>query len=153
MKAHTESSLTGSQVATHVASRAVCEDAGVAAGVEGVIVGLEREVQDAVKRRDRDALERLLAPEYRLLAGGRIGGLDRVAWIDAAVSRFVLEDDEFVETVVVAHDRTAVASSRYRQVATFEGASASSEWLLTDVWVHSGDRWRLLARHAEALAT
>jgi ketosteroid isomerase-like protein len=105
---------------------------------------------DAIKRQDRAAIERFLAPDYSLTiaVSGRLSVIDRESWLKAATSTYVVHSFSIESIVVRDYSSVAVVSSLYRQSATVDGSDRSGEFFLTDVWVKTGDEWRVSARYS-----
>jgi hypothetical protein len=130
----------------------LCKAEQVDERLRGELVALEHAVQEAVRRHDRDVLEDLLAPEFRLITSRGGNPRDREDWIAAATGPFQVDSYELSDFQVVALGDTAVVTRHDLQEARMGTRRAHRSWLTTDVWVREGQRWRLLARHAEPLA-
>jgi hypothetical protein len=105
----------------------------------------QRAWMEAGQRKDLEALERILAPEYAYTATGQ-GRTTRQQWLDT-VAIYDLQSFEIVEIEARPYgDDVAVVLSRYRQEATLDGVPRSGEFLITDVWVKRGDLWQVAAR-------
>jgi putative salt-induced outer membrane protein YdiY/ketosteroid isomerase-like protein len=106
----------------------------------------ERALADAMHARDAAALERLLAPGYRLRSSPDI---DRATWIRNALTLCWGDRSDFTDVEVRAYDDTAVASfvlTFYVNPTTCMPATLRS--LITDLWVREADGWRLAVRHS-----
>ena len=114
--------------------------------VEDEILRLANEWMDAVRQKDLETLESLVAPEYMLQAPG-IGRMPREQWL-AAVSVYDIQSFEFDDVQVHLYGDTAVMRSRYAQKATYQGRDRSGEFLVTDVWVGREGRWQVVSRHS-----
>jgi hypothetical protein len=100
---------------------------------------------EAAKRKDLDALEHILAPEFAYTSTGQ-GRTTRQEWLDT-IAIYDLQTFEIVELESRLYgDDVAVVLSRYRQTATLDGVARSGEFLITDVWVKRGDSWQVAAR-------
>ena len=99
--------------------------------MEGESLRLANEWMDAVRRKDLETLESLLAPEYALQAPG-IGRMTREQWL-AAVSVYDIRSFEFDDVQVHLYGDTAVMRSRYTQKATYQGGDRSAAFLVTAV--------------------
>ena len=108
---------------------------------------LAREWAQAVKDRDMEKLERLLAPEYTFTTAHR-GRLSRREWLETTKNRYVVEEFAFDEIDVDVFEDTAVVLSRYRQRNTMDGADRNWTYLMSDVWIRRGGSWQAVARHA-----
>ena len=107
---------------------------------------------DAVRRRDIDALERLLAPGFTLTTG-RPGAevRSRGEYLRSTREEYVVDDFEFEELAVDDYGDAAVVHSRYRQDGRLGSTDRSQPFRMTDVWVRRGGRWQAVARHATPL--
>lgn len=105
---------------------------------------LEHAWMEAVQRKDTEALERILAPEYAYTASSQ-GRWSRQGWLET-VAIYDIHRFEFVEVDVRPYGDVAVVLSRYRQDASVGGAPRSGEFLITDVWVRRAESWQVVAR-------
>jgi ketosteroid isomerase-like protein len=122
-------------------------------GVEGELVELERAWMEAVRERDLDFLEGLLAGEFTLTTG-RPGAevRSRREWLQVTRVEYAIDEFEFEELAVQVHADAAVVRSRYRQTGSMGGQDRTATYLMTDVFVRGGDHgWLALARHVSPL--
>jgi ketosteroid isomerase-like protein len=105
---------------------------------------LEHTWMEAVQRKDTEALERILAPEYTYTASGQ-GRWSRQGWLDT-VAIYDIHRFAFVEIDVRPYGDAAVVLSRYQQEASVAGVPRSGEFLITDVWVMRDGSWQVVAR-------
>jgi hypothetical protein len=87
---------------------------------------------EAVRQKDIEALEPMLAREYMLQAPG-IGRMPRDQWLDA-IGVYDIRSFEFDDVQVHIYGGTTVMRSRYTQEVTYQGGDRSAEFLVTDVW-------------------
>jgi ketosteroid isomerase-like protein len=110
---------------------------------------LETQWMDAAKAQNRAQLEEFLAPDYVLtiaVLGKPLVHVSRKDWLDAA---YKIHAYEFKELVARSFGNAfVVVTSYYTQNATMDGRDRSGDFLLTDVWVHDGKRWRVTWRHS-----
>jgi transposase InsO family protein/ketosteroid isomerase-like protein len=111
---------------------------------EQELTRLEHAWMEAVRRKDTEALERILAPEYAYTASGQ-GRWSRQGWLET-VAIYDLHRFEFVEVDVRPYGDVAVVLSQYRQDASVGGAPRSGEFQITDVWVRRDESWQVVAR-------
>jgi hypothetical protein len=105
----------------------------------------QRAWMEAAQRKDLEALERILAPEYTYTATG-MGRTTRQQWLDT-LAVYDVTCFEIVEVDARPYGNdVAVVLSRYRQEGTLDGVPRSGEFLITDVWVKRGDLWQVAAR-------
>jgi steroid delta-isomerase-like uncharacterized protein len=105
----------------------------------------EREWMDAWCRDDRHAAAEILAEDF-LLTSARGVFLTKSEWL-AALEQFKCSAFEWLEIRVRTYGHVSVVNARTRQEATVSGSDWSGIFLLTDVWVHDGKQWRVVARH------
>jgi hypothetical protein len=118
--------------------------------VEAEIARLEEAWMEAVRTRDRPALEALVGAEFKLTSAST-GVVPRAAWLQSALSGYVVEWFQFERLDVDLYGHVAVVSARYSQRAVWEGEPLAYTFLLTDVWVSRDGRWQVVARHSSPL--
>lgn len=140
---------------------AVAQAAAPTAAVQPVpvaaeIAGLEQRWGEAFVKRDFDFIERIVAPEYRLVVAapdGSYGLTTRAAWMKNA--RAFTHHAFAVETVDVnvAGD-TAVASAQGLWTVSFAPGQppVPIRFFVTDTWVRRGDEWKVIHRYSHRLA-
>lgn len=116
---------------------------------------LEQEWTDALARRDSVRLEQLLSPHFTItgvastVADPMVGrarylrNAVRFAWPRREIR--VLDVHLFSDVAVVRCIWRGTDPPAFR---TPEPETGIYEFLITDVWVRSGDDWQVLARHA-----
>jgi len=113
---------------------------------------LEQAWMQAVEDRDMDALERLVAPEFRFMAVHLYPEpMTRAQWMDAAREGYTIVSFAFETMEVEVSGDTGIIHSRYSQVASYEHISLSNVFRLTDVWTRADGQWRVMARHSSIL--
>lgn len=119
------------------------------------ITRLETQWGEAFVARDFGFIERIVAPEYRLVVAGNDGdfGLTpRAEWM--ANARLFVHHAFSVETVDVnrAGD-TAVASARGLWTVSFRPGMppVPIRFFVTDTWVRRGGKWRVIHRYSDRL--
>jgi hypothetical protein len=123
---------------------------------EREIVDLAHEWIEAVARRDRAALERILAADF-LIAGwlpdGRLG--DRELYIEDCLTPVAAEQPSyrFDRWKVRCYGETAIVNCVFECHVLVNGEPWGGQFLFTDVWVRQDGRWRAATRHSSALST
>ena len=113
---------------------------------------LEQAWMQAVEDRDMDALERLVAPEFRFMAVHLYPEpMTRAQWMDAAREGYTIVSFAFETMEVEVSGDTGIIHSRYSQVASYQHVSLSNVFRLTDVWTRADGQWRVIARHSSIL--
>ena len=107
----------------------------------------ERRLADALRRKDYDALESFLAPEYALVS--RMGVMPREQWLGVARD-YTVNEFRFDESDVHVYGDAAVVRLRYWQDARLRGQDLTGTFLLTDVWVRDDAAWKIVSRHSTA---
>ena len=118
--------------------------------VRAEIARLEEVFAEAVRRRDQEMVESLVGPEFTLTSAST-GVVPRAAWLQSALSAYVVEWFELERVDVDLYGHVAVANVRYSQRAIWEGEPLAYTFLITDVWVSRDARWQLVARHSSPL--
>jgi ketosteroid isomerase-like protein len=109
--------------------------------------GLERELVEAIRRKDRTALGRLLTDDFELRGNVHPGEpVPRDEWQDAVFAG-PLDSFQLSETAVhMAGDDTAIVSFAYEQQA--KPPAPSGRFSFVDVWRRQAGQWRLDVRYA-----
>ena len=119
------------------------------------IVKLEQQWGEAFVKGDFDFIERIVAPEYRLVVGdadGSHGITLRAEWMKNA--RAFVHHGFTVETVDVnrAGD-TAVASAKglWTVSRRKDAPPMAMRFFVTDTWVRRGGQWQVIHRYSHRL--
>ena len=113
---------------------------------------LQKAWMQAVEDPDIEALERIVAPEFRFMAI-HLGPepITREQWMDAAREGYTIVSFAFESMDIDVSGDTGVVHSRYSQVASYQHISLSNAFRLTDVWTRADGTWRVMARHSSIL--
>ncbi len=99
---------------------------------------LQEAWMQAVEDRDMEALERIVAPEFRFMAIHLYPEpMTRDQWMDAAREGYTIVSFAFESMDIDVSGDTGVVHSRYSQVASYEHVSLSNVFRLTDVWTRA----------------
>jgi ketosteroid isomerase-like protein len=113
---------------------------------------LEEAWMQAVEDRDMEALERLVAPEFRFMAVHLAPEpMTREQWMEAARDGYRIVSFAFERMDIEVSGDMAVIHARYSQVASYQHVSLSNVFRLTDVWTRADGTWRVIARHSSIL--
>jgi len=118
----------------------------VSDGVRDEILSQANAWMDAVRRRDMQALERVLGDEYVLISG-RIGRMERAAWLANAGGSYVVHEFSYDDVRVLDYGHVAIMDAHYTQRATFDGRDMSLTYFITDTWVKRDGGWQVVLRH------
>ncbi len=123
-------------------------------GDEQELIRLQHAWMEAVKGRDIDFLEQLLAPEFLLITGRPgIETRTRQQYLDVTRDQYRLESFEYVELDVHAYGDFGFARSRYSQRGWMDDKQRNQAFLMTDVWVRRSGSWQVVSRHISPLDT
>lgn len=103
---------------------------------------------NAWKARDTVFIEKIMAPEYRLLAliNGELISMKRADWL-ATVKYYVPDSFRYYDFDIRVYGETAVVQSKFEQQATLHGKDRSGTFQVTDVWVKNKKGWQVVHRH------
>ncbi len=124
------------------------EEPSAQAGSAGELIDLQHSWMDAWRRRDRDALEKILAPEFTLTSARSDRLMMREEWLAAAMTRATNESFHYEDFVINEFGDAAVVRSRMSQQASVDGQPWDGTFMLTDVWIRRDGRWQVVARHS-----
>jgi hypothetical protein len=113
---------------------------------EELLVDLERQLQDAVQRHDRDSLQSLLAAEFRTTGSSDLGTVDRDQWLDLATQGIEWESFEFRSAKCMVLGDVGVVASVVNRRGTIAGQDRSGEFATVDTWLRREDRWQIINR-------
>ncbi len=110
---------------------------------------LERDWRDALIAKDENALRRLIHPQFKLVGIRSTGSVavNLEQWIEA-LKRMDIASLEVRVTECVALQNTIVATVDAQWKVRYLGQLIDERVLLTDVWVHEDDSWRVVRRHS-----
>jgi ketosteroid isomerase-like protein len=130
--------------------------AGIAAPSGGAgeaeLIAAETLWMDAMKARDRKALEAIMAPEFTL---GGLGEpertpLARSVWIDNALNRLRVESVRFERSRASAFGDAGTVHAVFTWRGRYDGEAFTDTVTLVDTWLKRGGRWRVVSRLVEA---
>jgi len=113
---------------------------------EDLLVNLERELQEAVRRHDRASLESLLSEEFRTTGSSRLGTVDRGRWLDLATGGIEWDSFEFRSAKCMSLGDVGVVASVVNRQGTVAGQDTSGEFATVDTWVKRDGRWQIINR-------
>lgn len=107
---------------------------------------------EAVRDRDLEFLEDLLASEFTLTTG-RPGAeiRPRDEYLAITRDRYAVESFEFEWIEARDYGGAGLVRSRYRQRGAMDGADRTQTFLMTDVLAAGPNGWRAVARHVSPL--
>jgi hypothetical protein len=103
---------------------------------------------NAWKTKDTLLLEKILAPEYRLLAliNGELVSINRERWLNM-VPLYRPTSLRYYDFDIRIYGNTAVVQSKFDQEATLNRQDRSGTFQVSDVWVKSKKGWQVVHRH------
>lgn len=112
-----------------------------------LFTGLEKQLLQAVQRKDKGVLEAMLADDFEIAMPNAdpLAGED---WVDSMMAKDFSLNSFVVRQMSVADlgDAAVVKFVRIQQ-ATFKGKNESGEFFVVDLWKKSGDSWKLANRY------
>ena len=116
--------------------------------IERRLRALEGRWMEAIKAQDRAALDRILADDFTFVGDqSAAASLDRAAYADSVLKDLKLTSYSFESLSVRVYGDTAVVNAVCRQQAVVSGKQWGGDFLVTDVWIKQGRRWRVVTRH------
>jgi Domain of unknown function (DUF4440) len=115
-------------------------------GDEELLVDLERQLQDAVRRHDRRSLDRLLAEEFRTTGSSHLGTVDRDQWLDLATGGIEWNSFEFRSAKCMVLGDVGVVASVVNREGTVAGQHTTGEFATVDTWLRQEGRWQIINR-------
>jgi hypothetical protein len=124
----------------------------VASDTNQQVKGLGLRLAQAQQRGDADALELLLADDFRLV--GPLGFvLDKQQWLEQFRSgALVVRSLAWEEVDVRDYGEAAIAIGRQTQQAAYRGQPADGSFRVTQVAIRRGHGWTLAGLHLSAIA-
>ncbi|HEY0730797.1 MAG TPA: nuclear transport factor 2 family protein [Chitinophagaceae bacterium] len=103
---------------------------------------------NAWKAKDTVLLEKILAPDYRLLAliNGELVSINREKWLKT-VPMYIPKSFRYYDFDIRIYGNTAIVQSKFDQEATLNGQDRSGTFQITDVWVKNKSGWQVVHRH------
>ncbi len=115
---------------------------------EQELIRLQNDWMDAWRRRDREALERILAEDFTLTSVITDDLVNKATWLKTALGPAVCKEFRYEKFHIQLYGDTAVVKSRYHQQGTLDGKDWSGDFLLTDVWIRRNGVWKVVTRHS-----
>jgi ketosteroid isomerase-like protein len=114
---------------------------------------LEREWAQAIANHDVEAAERLLADDFFLSSAiWRDREIEKRTWIETMVEGTETDSIEVHDVQARRFDDLAVVSCRVAWQARWKGEDISDDYMVTDVWRHDEDGWRVVWRASAGAA-
>lgn len=116
--------------------------------VKKVLERLSWDWMNAWKAKDTVFLDKILAPDYRLLAvlNGELISMSREKWLKT-VPFYIPRNFRYYDFDIRIYGNTAVVQSKFDQEATLNGQDRSGTFQITDVWVKNKGGWQVVHRH------
>lgn len=115
--------------------------------------GLEKQVLEAVQKKDKAALEALLTEDLVI----EMPGADPLAgedWVDSAMAKsYTLKKFGIRLMSVQDLGNAAVVKFERLQEAMHKGVSDSGQFFVVDVWKKDGDKWKLANRFVSKVSS
>lgn len=105
---------------------------------------LYHEWMEAVKNKDMETLERIVAEDFTYSGSGQ-GRFSRQGYLEI-VPIYDLRRFRFETIDIREYGDVVVALPHYWQEAVVGGSARSGDFLITDVWVKRDGQWQVVAR-------
>jgi ketosteroid isomerase-like protein len=118
-----------------------------------LFTGLEKQLLQAVQKKDKAGLEAMLTEEFEIAMPGAdpLPGDD---WVDSVMATdFNLRSFVISQMSVADLGDFAVVKYQRSQKATLKGKPAGGEFFVVDLWKKSGDGWKLANRYVSRIHT
>lgn len=113
----------------------------------GEIVKLEHSWNSAIRTRDSAALERILAPDFKLASDGRThGAVTRATWLSATLRPVAFDTLGSDNISVTFHADSATANLRTFWRARVSGQRVGAASRVSDLWIKRNGRWQVKSR-------
>ena len=118
-----------------------------------LFTGLEKQILQAVQKKDKAGLEALLTDEFEI-AMPHADALAGEDWLDSVLAGdFTLRTFVISQMSVVDLGDSAVVKYERGQQATLKGKAYDGEFFVVDLWKKSGDTWKLANRYVARIHT
>jgi ketosteroid isomerase-like protein len=118
------------------------------------IIKLAHELLDAMRRRDRPTLERIIADDF-IISGWQPDGrlADKKFYVDDAMRPVDIQEGSYHydNWQFRFYGDTAVVNCTLDIRAVVNGYEWGGEVLITDVWIRDQDSWRVVTRHTSPI--
>jgi hypothetical protein len=109
---------------------------------------LESDWIQAAQRKDKAALDSILAPEFIVFSSERPENpLSRADWVQQSLTRYRIQSYSHRAMVIRAFVGVALVSFLQSQRATVDGRDCSGDYLILDVWEANHNKWQVAARY------
>lgn len=114
------------------------------------LIAAEHAWTNAMKAHDRAALERIVAPDCRLIVG--VAGrpfqiMSRERWL-GTIHLYQPEWIRFDDIQVTVAGDVGIVSILWSQKAAVDGVDRSATFFVTDIWRREGAGWQVIERHS-----
>jgi FKBP-type peptidyl-prolyl cis-trans isomerase FkpA len=117
-----------------------------AADAERSLRELNRQWAEALKNRDRDALDRILDDQF--ISTGDEGQVsNKREWLDAVMGAIKVESSSLADITVRVYGDTGVVAGRWSGKFTVDGKVVSAAFRFTETFARTLGRWRAVASH------
>ncbi len=134
-----------------LAASAACSESGAGsardpADVAGELIVQERIWTEAIKNRDGEALDRLLADDF-IFTDDESNVYDKTQYISAIVDLIRVSSYSVDQTAVHVYGDTGIVAGRWTGTQTVAGKDASGAFRFTDTFVRRPGGWQGIASH------
>ena len=121
--------------------------------IKSHLIKLENQMMQAVMDRDSVAMDSLIGEDFLLTSSESNGFLmPKQQYVTGSMNSEVLQVDLFrfydFRVRVFPDRNTAIVHNRIDWKSTYRGKRWDADFLMTDVWMKRGGKWKIVARHS-----
>jgi len=114
---------------------------------------LERDWMNAVQKKDREALDAVLAPEFMVRTSvDPEHPVSRADWMQDALTNYEIQSFSFRDMTIRAFLGVAVVSFVESRQATVKGKDSSGDRFIVDIWETNHGKWQPASRFVAPMA-
>jgi len=114
---------------------------------------LERDWVMAVQKKDREALDAVLAPEFMVRTSvDPEHPVSRADWMQDALTNYEIQSFSFRDMTIRAFLGVAVVSFVESRQATIKGKGNSGDYFIVDIWETNQGKWQPASRFVAPMA-
>jgi ketosteroid isomerase-like protein len=118
-----------------------------------MFTGLEKQVLEAVQKKDKAALEAMLTDDFAIEMpdADQLAGED---WVDSVMAKdFTLKSFVIRQMSVTQLNDAAIVKYDRLQESTYKGKPDGGEFFVVDLWQKDGNSWKLASRYVAKVSS
>ncbi len=118
-----------------------------------LFMGLERQMLQAVQKKDKTSLQALLGDDFTIEMPNA-DPLDGEDWLDSVTAKdFNLKSFVIRQMSVADLGESAIVKYERIQESTYQGKPDGGEFFVVDLWKKNGDAWKLANRYVAKVSS